>query len=257
MKEFNDIAFSVWWNSFCQCWDRSNEKTFINSYIEDINSNNRTLLDVGCADLFLFSNDSYLKIPKNYYGIEPNKLLYNFANKILTPKIFCESGENFRINDIKFDYIFLFWILHHSKDNRKIIKNCLNHLSGSGKIVITIPDFDSQLYYEIFDFAKQINKNIDFIEPNIHVENLKNEIHNNFNSSFKLTENKYEGTVNLPKNSFFRLQVLMDFFFWILPPCKNINKIDFYQELVKNQEKFKELPKKLIDKSLLIEISNT
>jgi ubiquinone/menaquinone biosynthesis C-methylase UbiE len=114
-------------------------KNVIKKYVKE--QTNIKILDIGCGPADVLEN--FQKI--NYYGFDTNQEYINHAKKKYKnkkPKLYCRE---FVFKDAqtlpKMDYVLLFGIIHHLKDNEinKLLKLCKKILKRKGKLIVVEP----------------------------------------------------------------------------------------------------------------------
>jgi SAM-dependent methyltransferase len=132
------------------------------TYLNASNTNIASILDLGCGNgRFVQSLGPNLKNGFQYQGVDSSTELISFAkanNQQNNIRFTVNSIAEFLLNDTsKYDLIVLFGVLHHIAgfDNRaKLFQQLKSHLTASGKIVITIWNFD-----QLKLFTKRLDSN--------------------------------------------------------------------------------------------------
>lgn len=115
----------------------------------------RCVLDLGCGDLSLYSNNIFFK---SYIGVDVVNI-QKYKNLPPDVQIVCSTIEEFDFHGYKFDLILIKDVLQHLSNNR--ICNILNILSNLNTECVITNDFN-------FD-----DKNEDCVDGDHHYLNLE------------------------------------------------------------------------------------
>ncbi len=113
-----------------------------NDIIENINSNTKSILDIGCGNGLILKKIASNKKVNNIslYGIDPSEEMIKISkNKLkkMNKKVNLKLGSSRKINfKIKFDIIYTSLSYHHWNNREKSIKYILNKLNKKGSFII-------------------------------------------------------------------------------------------------------------------------
>lgn len=246
-----DLAFSKWWQSFSSLWDRTIEVVLLKRALAGV-GDETCAVDVGCGDMSLFGR-GLLNLPKRYFGIEPNRRLLREARKRFpSAKLICSRGSSSHFGVQCADVILSLWVLHISGEIPSIIRECRRVGRSQSKLVITLPDLNSQLYSEI-------RKLTGILFPRSHIPDPDELLREHHALVFKALEGcnyeitHFSGTVFLPREPSDRITPLIDFVHWLLPNRSPLDRL--LQHARAEAKDFATMSSPLEDKGLLIEAS--
>lgn len=244
-----DEFFYHWWVDFSKIWDRQNELHLLKQHL--LVSNSQTVVDVGCADMYLFSQ-TYLPGLKNLYGVEPNIHLCEEAKKgNPLAKLYNSYGENLPFQDNFADLILCLWVLHLVDSIPSVTNELRRVCKPEGTILITVPDLNSQLYDIFYEFSKTLFPAIDIPTPNKIIQEIQEVIFEQFLLD-KVNIHSFIGTVTLPRNKNDMIAPISVFVHWFLK--KHFTLAEIFKAINENIELLNNLPMEFSDRGLFFNV---
>ena len=249
-SEFNEIIFSLWWDYFWEVWDRRREIEIIKPSIDELAKSGGTLLDIGCADMLLYQRGCF-PLPDNYIGIEPCSFLYKLAKmRYPTHNIYFQSGDEFEIASNSVDITLCLWVLHYNVNIAKVLNKCITSTKPGGKLFISLPDEESQLYENIFSLASDLFPSLHLTNPNVKIQNIISSVRESLAHTV-VKETHTSCQIQLPDNPLRRIIPIFTFIDACMPI--DTSREEMFVNLFSSIDKFDTFPKKIEDKVLVIE----
>ena len=131
-------------------------KSLLKDIVHPFNLNkikNKIIMEVGSGSGRILKNLLKFK-PNKIYSIEPSKAIQvakennkKNLNKIL---FFNIKGENINFNK-KFDYIFSLGVIHHTPNDKIILRNIYRSLKSKGKFIFWVYSYEgNEIYLKFF-----------------------------------------------------------------------------------------------------------
>ncbi len=248
-NETFDEFFFHWWVEFSKIWNRENEIQLIKQHLT--NDNILNLIDVGCADMYLFSR-GYLPELKNLYGVEPNIHLFEEAkNNNPFAKLYNAYGDNLPFQNDYADLILCLWVLHLVDDIPSIIRELKRVGKPHSTLLITVPEIDSQLYAVFYDLSRALFPSISILNPNQIIEDVQQKIFEQF-SLDEVEKHLFYGKLSLPSDQDAKIAPIAVFVHWFLKEHFTLSQI--FKTLKDNSELLNNLPTELSDKGIFINV---
>lgn len=244
-----DLIFSTWWLAFSILWDRTIEVSLLKRAIEDAGHGAR-MVDVGCGDMTLFAR-GFLNLPAHYLGVEPNqRLLTKAKRQFPNASLISSGGTSLHVGSDQADLVLCLWVLHISDEIPSLLKECGRIGRRGSKLIITIPDLNSELYSEVHRLTGRMFPESQISSPNAVLGEQHGLLFNELaGCDYKIT--RFSGSVSLPREPANRIMPLIDFAQWLLPSGLQLNPL--LQRACAHVDDFADLPSVLQDKGLLIE----